>query len=153
MFMPRCFYCMIYTCNEGVFMGNRYWSAKSDAIKRRFSPGSRRPRWQNVRSSNLKRVRYSEHGELLDIEFMSGHIYRYYDVPLREYVRLMSATSHGRYHYYNIRMDYEYEKIKAVLDLPETALILYRNQIRHAAPHDFLQYLNASGLELLKFSD
>lgn len=62
-----------------------------------------------VISSNLARVGY-ENG-ILHIEFNSGSLYAYYNVPERIYEGLMSASSHGSYFHANIKGIYDYERI------------------------------------------
>ena len=65
---------------------------------------------KNVTSSNLNSVGY-ENGTL-EIEFNSGGIYQYFNVPEIEYNRLMSASSHGQYFAAHIKNHYEFKKIK-----------------------------------------
>jgi lysyl-tRNA synthetase class 2 len=36
-----------------------------------------------TKSSTIHKVSYDEQGKVLEIEFRSGHVYRYYDVPAR----------------------------------------------------------------------
>lgn len=66
----------------------------------------------NVESSNLKSVGYNEENEILEIEFLHGGLYKYYDVPESEYNALMNASSHGSYFSRNIKNRYRYQKIK-----------------------------------------
>lgn len=49
-----------------------------------------------VQSSNLTSVGYDEF-QTLEIEFESGSIYQYFNVPSSVYHGLMSASSHGSY--------------------------------------------------------
>lgn len=51
----------------------------------------------HVVSSNLASVGYDPETNLLEIEFLSGSIYRYYNVPESKYHGLMSAPSKGQY--------------------------------------------------------
>lgn len=50
-----------------------------------------------VSSSNLASVGYDAAEQILEIEFHSGGIYRYFGVPQRIYQSLMTASSHGSY--------------------------------------------------------
>lgn len=50
-----------------------------------------------VTSSNLASVGYDPRGRVLEIEFLNGSIYQYFNVPADVYQSLMSAGSHGRY--------------------------------------------------------
>lgn len=65
---------------------------------------------QPVSSSNLVSVGYDVNSETMEIEFKNGSIYRYSNVPLFEYERLMSADSHGIYFNANIRDRYSFER-------------------------------------------
>jgi hypothetical protein len=69
-------------------------------------------RFKPVRSSMLRRVRYDPKSGFLDVVFRTGETYRYKDVPLDEYNKLMNAESHGKYmqmhvidHYEVVRLD------------------------------------------------
>ena len=64
-----------------------------------------------VVSSNLVSVGYDENGSTLEVEFKSGSVYQYFDVPLWEFENLMSADSIGGYHYENIREAYRYTQL------------------------------------------
>lgn len=50
-----------------------------------------------VSSSNLASVGYDPNTRMLEIEFHSGGIYQYSNVPAYVYSSLMSASSHGSY--------------------------------------------------------
>lgn len=60
-----------------------------------------------VVSSLLKSVDYSPALRLLDLEFNSGSVYRYYGVPDFIYDGLMKADSLGRYYNAHIKGQYE----------------------------------------------
>jgi hypothetical protein len=49
-----------------------------------------------VKSSSLKSVGYDPATKALEIEFASGQVYRYADVPAESFADLMSAASIGR---------------------------------------------------------
>ena len=66
---------------------------------------------QSVVSSNLASIGYDAGNEILEVEFMHGGIYQYFDVPENIYKELMNADSHGKYFSANIRNDYEYHKM------------------------------------------
>jgi hypothetical protein len=65
---------------------------------------------QSVVSSNLVSVGYDEDSSTLEVEFKSGAVYRYFNVPLFEYERLMAASSHGIYFNANIKDKYSDER-------------------------------------------
>jgi len=69
---------------------------------------SRRP----VESSNIASVGYEASSATLEIEFRSGGIYRYFDVPEWVYRELMEAPPHGKYLHTHIRDKYRYMKVR-----------------------------------------
>jgi hypothetical protein len=56
-----------------------------------------------VNSSDLASVGYDAASKTLEIEFRSGALYEYRDVPAYVHANLMSATSHGRFFNQQIR--------------------------------------------------
>jgi hypothetical protein len=64
---------------------------------------------QPVSSTSLRSVGYDLKNHTLEIEFQSGEVYDYLDVPREVYVELMHADSHGLYFIQNIRDQYRYE--------------------------------------------
>jgi len=50
-----------------------------------------------VASSNLASVGYEVDCSTLEVEFHSGAIYQYFQVPESRFVGLMTASSHGHY--------------------------------------------------------
>jgi KTSC domain len=66
-----------------------------------------------VTSESLASVGYDEARRLLEVEFSSGEVYRYYDVPPAVYEQLMRADSHGRYFIANVRSRYRYLRLSA----------------------------------------
>jgi KTSC domain len=66
---------------------------------------SRIPR-QPVQSTAIAKVGYSKRHHILEIEFVNGAIYRYFDVPLSVYHDLTSAESKARFYDSEIRKHY-----------------------------------------------
>lgn len=66
---------------------------------------SRIPR-QSVQSSAIAKVGYSKRHHILEIEFVNGAIYRYFDIPISVHRDLMSAESKARFYDSNIRKHY-----------------------------------------------
>ncbi|QDT50430.1 hypothetical protein Pan258_44890 [Symmachiella dynata] len=65
-----------------------------------------------VRSSALQSVGYDQEQRVLEIEFTSGAVYQYFDVPAEVYRRLMAAESHGRYFNQAVRnAGYRYQRM------------------------------------------
>ena len=52
---------------------------------------------QYVSSSNIASIGYDSGNMVLEIEFLSGSVYQYYDVPQSIYDGLMAADSHGKF--------------------------------------------------------
>lgn len=63
-----------------------------------------------VESSNIASIGYDPGSETLEIEFIKGGTYQYYDVPEHVYDELMSASSHGSYLAASIKGTYKYGK-------------------------------------------
>jgi KTSC domain len=66
---------------------------------------SRIPR-QPVQSTAIAKLGYSKRHHILEIEFVNGAIYRYFDVPVSVYRELMSAESKARFYDSNIKKHY-----------------------------------------------
>lgn len=64
-----------------------------------------------VRSSDLAAVGYDAESQILEIEFLKGGTYQYFDVPGSVYEGLMTAPSHGKFFHAHIRDKYRYTKI------------------------------------------
>jgi hypothetical protein len=65
-----------------------------------------------VESSVLLSIGFDSKNEVLEVEFISGAIYRYTDVPEKEYRDLMEAKSLGSYFNGHIKDDYRYTRIR-----------------------------------------
>lgn len=66
-----------------------------------------------VSSSKLTSIGYNPQERILEIEFLNGSVYQYFDVPSNIYSGLMSASSHGRYFDAYIKKGgYSYRQIK-----------------------------------------
>jgi hypothetical protein len=60
---------------------------------------SRRPKMnrQPVESSMIRSVGYDAASATLEVEFNSGKVYQYFEVPAEIHQELMEASSHGSY--------------------------------------------------------
>ena len=65
----------------------------------------------SVASSNISAVGYDEQFETLEVEFLNGSIYQYYNVPRNLYEQLMQAGSKGRFLNTYIKNAYPYSRI------------------------------------------
>jgi hypothetical protein len=61
---------------------------------------------QRVASTAIAAVGYSKRQHILEIEFVNGAIYRYFDVPSAVHRDLLSAQSKARFYDFNIRRHY-----------------------------------------------
>ena len=59
----------------------------------------------------MRSVGYEAKSRILEIEFDSGAVYQYLDVPLRTYEELRAAESKGRYFNSEIRDSYLYVQV------------------------------------------
>ena len=64
-----------------------------------------------VNSRNLASVGYEQASMTLEVEFLDGRVYQYFDVPEFEYRNLMQADSHGTYFNASIRNTYRYTQL------------------------------------------
>lgn len=66
-----------------------------------------------VKSSTIKTVQYCYEKGILEVEFIRGAIYRYFDVPVHTVCQLLfQAESVGSYFNQNIAKNFEYEKVE-----------------------------------------
>lgn len=66
---------------------------------------------QPVTSSNIASIGYDANSQTLEIEFLNGGVYQYFDVPQHVHEELMNASSHGQYLAQNIKGIYRYSKV------------------------------------------
>ena len=79
--------------------------AATIAVWSQFGSIERKP----VESSNIVSIGYNSFTKTLEVEFWSGSIYQYFDVPPKVYQELLSADSHGGYLSKNIRRKFVYD--------------------------------------------
>lgn len=65
-----------------------------------------------VKSSVVAAIGYDYRGRKLFVEYVSGNLYRYEDVPAGVYRDFMDARSKGEYLNDHILCQYEYEQIR-----------------------------------------
>lgn len=68
-------------------------------------------RRRHVESEALRSVGYDASRRMLEIEFNSGEVYRYFDVPASVHAGLMGADSHGEYFSHHVRDLFDYEHL------------------------------------------
>ena len=69
-------------------------------------------RRKRVESEALRGVGFDARRRVLEIEFLSGEVYRYFDVPESLHAGLMAADSHGEYFNDHIRDRFEYAHLE-----------------------------------------
>ena len=67
---------------------------------------------QPVTSTDIRSIGYDGESLTLEIEFHSGGIYQYFDVPETVHRDLISASSHGGYFHRHIRDQYGWRKVR-----------------------------------------
>lgn len=65
----------------------------------------------SVSSSNVASVGYDESLRILEVEFLNGAVYEYYDVPENVYQELVSASSVGGYLAQRVKKVYGYSQV------------------------------------------
>ena len=64
-----------------------------------------------VASSNLASVGYNPETETLEVEFLNGSIYQYFNVPQYIYDQLMQEGSKGRFLHTYIKNFYPFSRV------------------------------------------
>lgn len=65
-----------------------------------------------ILSTNICSIGYDLHSDMLEVEFTSGDIYQYFNVPEHLYNGLMSSLSKGSFLNDHIKYSYRYKKIR-----------------------------------------
>jgi hypothetical protein len=66
---------------------------------------------EHVDSSNIASIGYDSESQTLEIEFINGAVYQYFDVPEHIFTGIMKADSHGVYLNSTIKGYYRYSKV------------------------------------------
>lgn len=64
-----------------------------------------------VNSTNIVTVGYDASKHILEVEFQSGSIYQYLDVPESMYQNFMTADSKGQYFHDNILKEFDFQEV------------------------------------------
>ena len=64
-----------------------------------------------ISSSNIRSIGYDRSSATLEVEFTSGDVYQYFNVPEHLHQGLMSASSKGQFVNDNIKYSYRYQKV------------------------------------------
>lgn len=66
---------------------------------------------ERVDSSSIASIGYDADSEILEIEFRSGAVYRYFAVPPDAHASLRAADSIGRHFVAHVRDSYDYAPV------------------------------------------
>ncbi len=64
---------------------------------------------ESVDSSNIRAIGYES--QTLEVEFLNGSVYQYFDVPEHIHTEMMGAGSKGKYFSSNIKGTFRYSKV------------------------------------------
>lgn len=64
-----------------------------------------------AKSSSIVGVGYDPNSKTLEIQFVSGEVYRYFDVPPEVHSNLVNSESKGHFFMAHIRDVYRYTKV------------------------------------------
>ena len=64
-----------------------------------------------VNSSNIVSAGYDAADQTLEIEFQSGNVYQYFDVPEKIFQGLMTAGSKGEYFHDKILKEFDFQEV------------------------------------------
>ena len=62
-------------------------------------------------SSNISRFGYDENNRVLGVEFKSGGVYHYFDVPEAVFAQMKNASSKGQFLAQNIKGAFRYARV------------------------------------------
>ena len=65
----------------------------------------------SVASSNIASIGYDTQTETLEVEFLNGAIYQYYNFPVNLYEQLMREPSKGKFLNLYIKNAYPYSRV------------------------------------------
>ena len=68
-------------------------------------------RRNSVASSNIASIGYDANTETLEVEFLNGSVYQYYNVPQNMYDQLIAEGSKGRFLNFYIKNSYPYSRV------------------------------------------
>jgi hypothetical protein len=78
----------------------------------RVHAAPRSPTRLAVESSSITSVGYNARQRILDVQFHSGAVYRYWSVPKEVHAQFLKAPSKGRYFSAQIRSKYPFQKLR-----------------------------------------
>ena len=77
-----------------------------------FLPNTVTMKREPVESTAIKSIGYNEDKQILEVEILeTGRVYKYFNVPLEEYMDFIDAKSLGEYYNRVIKENYEYKEL------------------------------------------
>jgi hypothetical protein len=67
-------------------------------------------KWHDLSSSSLARVAYDPNSMVMSVEFNTGSVYEYFDVPQTLFEQLVAAGSAGQFLVQNVKGTYRYAR-------------------------------------------
>jgi hypothetical protein len=64
-----------------------------------------------VTSSNIHSIGHDAPTAVLEVEFTSGDVYQYFNVPENLFQQFLGSSSHGQFLNDHIRYNYRYQKV------------------------------------------
>ncbi|RXZ48650.1 KTSC domain-containing protein [Agromyces fucosus] len=64
-----------------------------------------------VSSSNIVTIGYDTASQTMEIEFIGGSVYQYFDIPAHIYEGLLAAGSAGQFFHAQVRGHYRYARV------------------------------------------
>jgi hypothetical protein len=64
-----------------------------------------------LQSSNLTSIGYDAKSNTLEVEFLNGSLYQYFDVPENVYEGLINAVSHGQFLNQVVKGNFRYARL------------------------------------------
>jgi hypothetical protein len=64
-----------------------------------------------ISSSDIASIGYDVQSKTLEVEFLRGQIYQYFNVPENIYGEFVKATSHGTYFHKHIKNNFSYKRV------------------------------------------
>jgi hypothetical protein len=72
-----------------------------------------------VISSSLNSVGYDPKRQILEVEFVDGDVYQYFDVPRQTYEEFMQAESMGQFLNWRIKVRHRYKRARLLFNIPK----------------------------------
>lgn len=66
---------------------------------------------QSVAPTNMQSAGYDERTQTLEVQFASGRLYQYYEVPVNMHEQLMQAPSKSQFFNTYIRCSYPFSRV------------------------------------------